>query len=42
MKSWNILSCMEKAGIRVSDHFADVGKMIKIGKGGHNEKGTHY
>jgi DNA-damage-inducible protein D len=30
------ISC-EKAGIRVSDHFADVGKMIEIGKGGQRE-----
>ena len=27
----------EKAGIRVVDHFADVGKMIEIGKGGQRE-----
>jgi DNA-damage-inducible protein D len=31
-------SC-EKAGIRVSDHFADVGKMIETGKGGQREIG---
>jgi DNA-damage-inducible protein D len=30
------ISC-EKADIRVSDHFADVGKMIEIGKGGQRE-----
>jgi len=29
-------SC-ENAGIRVQDHFADVGKMIEIGKGGQRE-----
>lgn len=27
----------ENAGIVVFDHFADVGKMIEIGKGGHRE-----
>jgi DNA-damage-inducible protein D len=30
------ISC-EKAGTRVSDQFADVGKMIEIGKGGQKE-----
>ena len=29
-------SC-ENAGLKVSDHFADVGKMIEIGKGGQRE-----
>lgn len=30
------ISC-ENAGVRVADHFADVGKMIEIGKGGRRE-----
>jgi DNA-damage-inducible protein D len=30
------ISC-ENAGLSVQDHFADVGKMVEIGKGGQRE-----